>query len=170
VLGRIAAPFGVKGLVKVKPFTARFEALLDYDEVLVGRGEAEGDAQWSPVRLRGGRRHGDVLLLEFEGVGDRDHAERLQGCSIAVRRESLPRPETDEIYLVDLIGSEVVDGSGCRLGVIDGFIGVGDSQVMRVVDDSGAKRRERLIPLLEQYVVAVEAERRRVTVDWPEDF
>ncbi len=161
------APFGVKGLLKVKPFTALPEALLGYRDVLVGR-ESEGG--WSPMRVRGGRRHGEGLVMELEGIGDRERADPLKGCSIAVERDALPPIGSDEVYLVDLIGAEVFGTDGGRLGVIDGFLGVGDSQVMRVVDDSGAKRKEHLIPFLSQYVVAVETDQRRVTADWPEDF
>jgi 16S rRNA processing protein RimM len=168
VLGRVLAPFGVRGTLRVKAFTADPEVLLGYRDLLFQAPGEEG--RWQPIRIREGRRHGDGLVVDFEGIEDRDRAEGLKGGTLGVRRGELPAPHAGEIYLVDLIGAEVRSVSGERLGVVDGFLPVGDSQVMRVKGEGGSGTRERLVPFLEQYVVEVELGARRITVDWPSDL
>lgn len=160
VMGRIAAPYGVKGWVKVHPYTEYLDNLLDYPIWRLGRADS-----WRPYRVLEGRPHNRYLLAELEGVSDRDAAERLRGLEIAVARAELPEPDEDEYYWDDLIGLEVVNTSGLSLGRVDGLLETGAHDVLRVVGD-----RERLIPFTAPIVLEVDPSAGRIRVDWEAEY
>jgi 16S rRNA processing protein RimM len=161
VMGRIAGPFGIKGWVKVQPFTGAVDGLLGYPVWwLLGR-----DGVWSERRLCDGTAHGRVLVARLSGCEDRDAAAGLKGAEIAVPRAELPRSAQGEYYWADLIGLEVANREGVRLGRVLRLIETGANQVLVLGGD-----RERLIPFIEPVVVAVDLASGRLTVDWEADF
>lgn len=160
VMGRVAAPYGVKGWVKVHPYTEYLDSLLDYPVWRLGKSGA-----WRSYRVLEGRPHGRFLLAELEGVGDRDAAERLRGMDVAVARDELPELEEGEYYWDDLIGLEVVTVSGLSLGRVEGLLETGAHDVLRVVGE-----RERLIPFTTPIVLEVDRSARRIRVDWEAEY
>ena len=86
---------------------------------------------------------------------------------MAVRREALPKPAEHEFYQADLIGFEVVNGQGERLGTVTGFFSAGGAnEVMRVAHES----RERLLPATAEVIRRVDLEAGKVEVEWGADW
>lgn len=162
VMGRVAAPYAVKGWLKVQPFTEYVDGLLDYPTWWLGR-----KSTWQEYRVLEGKVHGQTLLVQLEGVDDRDAAERMQGMDIAVMREELPAAEEGEYYWDDLIGLAVVNLEGVTLGKVTGLLETGAHEVLRVKDEGG---EERLIPFVEAYVREVDTAAGRIEVDWGLDY
>ena len=161
VVGRVSGLFGVRGWVKVHSHTRPPDNLLGFGEVEVGA--ADG---WQPLRVAECRRHGKTFIARFEGVEDRDQAAGLVGRDLAVRRRQLPGTEPGEVYWVDLIGLEVVNLRGERLGRVRELIETGADDVM-VLD----AERERLVPFARDRVVRqVDLEAGRILVDWELDY
>jgi len=160
VMGRIAAPYGVKGWVKVHAYTEYLDSLLDYPLWRLGK-----DGAWRSYRVLEGRLHNRFLLAELEGVVDRDAAERLRGMEVAVARDELPKPDEDEYYWADLIGLNVVNASGVSLGRVKGLLETGAHDVLRVIGD-----RERLIPFTAPIVLEVDLSAGYIRVDWEADY
>ena len=73
------------------------------------------------VKIAAVRSHKERPLLLLEGVADRTAAEALRGCKLFVRREDLPEPDDDEVYLEDLLGCDVILPDGARIGRLDHF-------------------------------------------------
>lgn len=161
VMGRVAAPYAVKGWLKLKTFTEHLDSLLDYEVWQIGKG---GD--WKPYRLLDGRIHGQTLLASLEGVNDRTAAEALVGKDVAVSREEMPEADEDEWYWDDLIGLQVVNLAGEALGRVDGLLETGANDVLQVRDGE----TERLLPFVEAVVKEVDLEAGRVVVDWGLDY
>ncbi|MBI5329254.1 MAG: ribosome maturation factor RimM [Betaproteobacteria bacterium] len=159
-MGRIVAPYAVKGWVRIHPFTEYLDSLLDYDVWWLGKPGA-----WREFRMVDGKVHGQYLLAELDGVGDRTAAEALQGLEIAVKRDEFPEIEADEYYWDDLIGLEVVNAEGVVLGKVQGLLETGAHDVLKVMGE-----RERLIPFVEAYVREVDKAARRIQVDWGADW
>jgi len=159
-MGRIAAPYGVRGWVKVQPYTEWLDGLLDFPRWRLGN-----KGEWHTKALLQGRPHGRYLLVQLAGVEDRDAAERLRGMEVAVARAELPPPAADEYYWADLIGLEVVNVAGELLGRVEGLLQTGAHDVLRVVAE-----RERLIPFTAPIVVAVEPTAGVIRVDWEADY
>lgn len=161
VLGRIAGAHGVRGELRVKPFTGSVDALLEFGHWLVG-----GEGRWQERKLVSGRTHGAVLLVRLDGVTDRDAALDLRGSDVAVRRDALPHLADDEYYWSDLAGLTVTAADGTRLGTVERLFATGANDVMVVHGD-----RERLIPfVLDQVVKRVDLKAGTVEVDWDPDF
>ena len=159
-MGRVAAPFAVHGWVKGQPFTEYLDSLLDYPVWRLGKNGA-----WREYRLLDGQVHGQQLIVQLEGVDDRDQAECIRGLEIAVHRDELPEAEEDAYYWDDLIGLEVVNQEGVSLGRVAGLLETGVHDVLEVVDD-----RKRLIPFTEPIVVEVDKAAGRILVDWGLDY
>jgi 16S rRNA processing protein RimM len=79
----------------------------------------------------------------------------------------LPPTEQDEFYWTDLIGLQVVNRQGERLGKVVELISTGAHEVLRVLSEAGT---ERLLPFIEQVVEEVDLENRIVRVAWELDW
>ncbi len=168
-MGRVAAPYGVKGWVKVQPFTEYLDSLLDYPVWRLSRAGQDAQREWQAYPLLEGRLHNRFLLAQLEGVADRGAAEHLQGMEVAVARDELPPAEEDEYYWDDLIGLEVVNAEGLNLGRVEGLLETGAHDVLRVMGPP-EDARERLIPFTAPIVLEVDLTARRIRVDWGRDF
>jgi len=106
-------------------------------------------------------------VARFEGCEDRDKAGTYRGFEVALRREDLPTPAKHEFYQADLIGLEVVNGQGERLGKVTGFFSAGGAnEVMRIAHESG----ERLLPATPEVIRRVDLEGGTVEVEWRADW
>ena len=159
-MGRIVGPFGVQGWLKVKTFTEAPEGLGEFREWTVRAQDG-----WRVMSLEDFAVHSKGPVAKLAGCDDREGAERLRGCDVAVSREALGEADEGTLYWVDLVGLDVVDESGEPLGKVDGLFETGETSVLVV---KGV--RERLIPFVSQYVKAVDREARRITVDWKADY
>ena len=159
-MGRIAAPYAVRGWIKVQPFTEYLDSLLDYPVWRLGK-----PTGWQEYRVLEARVHSNHLIAQLEGVNDRSQAEALQGLEIAVARDELPEAEEDEYYWDDLIGLDVVNLDGVNLGKVTGLLETGAHDVLEVEGD-----KKRLIPFTEPIVVEVDLKTGRIQVDWGADY
>lgn len=161
IVGKVTAPWGVKGWVKLLSHTDPADNLLDYADVELGR-----EGRWRSACLSEGHRQGKGLVGRFEGVTDRDGAEDLRGLDIAVRRSQLPPVEQGEYYWADLVGLRVENTDGVDFGTVERMLATGANDVLIVRGD-----RERLIPFVRpDVVVAVDVDAGLIRVDWDADF
>ena len=160
VMGRILGPFGVKGWVKVKTFTAEPDALAEFDRWLL-----HAKAGWREAEIEGFEVHSKGPVAKIAGCDDREGALALGGADVAVTRAALGEAGEGSIYWVDLVGLDVVDEGGKRLGTVDGLFESGETSVLVVKNG-----RERMIPFVPEYVKAVDREARRITVDWKPEY
>lgn len=167
VVGRVTAPFGVKGWVRISSYTDPAENLMEYAPWFVLRAGA-----WQELAVEEREMRGRTILVRLRGCGTRDEAAALRGSEIAVRPESLPALAQGEYYWRQLVGCTVIDLSGQRLGTVVRMMATGSNDVMVVRgDERSLDRRERLIPFLEESVIReVDLERSRIRVDWDADF
>ncbi len=159
-MATVAAPFGVKGWVKIQPFSEMDDALADYAEWQIKRGE-----QWVSYAVREFKLHGNGVVVSLAGVDDRDTAFALRGSEIAVPRASLPPAPENEYYWSDLIGLDVVNSQSVLLGQVEKILEAGAHDVLVVRGE-----RERLIPFVGQVVLEVDLSAHRILVDWHADF
>jgi 16S rRNA processing protein RimM len=159
-MGRINAPFGVKGWVKIQPFTETLDALLDYPVWQIGKG-----SQWQELEIEEATVHGDFIVAKLASCNDRDAAYALRGQEIAVNREDLPGTEEGEYYWEDLIGLTVVNREGTELGKVSKLLETGANDVLVVKGE-----KEILIPFVEVYVLNVDLAQGRIEVDWGLDY
>jgi len=161
VVGKISAPYGVKGWVKVFSYTDPMDNILQYQPWFIRRKDG-----WKSIEVEGGRIHGKTVVAQITGVDNRDDAEQLKGLEIAVLREQLPEPEADEFYWIDLIGLEVINQQGIVLGVVDHLLETGANDVLVIKGE-----KERLVPyVLDEFIKEVDLKNKKILVDWDADF
>jgi 16S rRNA processing protein RimM len=160
VMGRIAAPFGVKGWVKVQPYSEDPDALMDFESWCVGRG-----AQQVQYTVEAIQDHGNALVAKLAGIDDRDAAYALRGQEISVARSDLPPPEENEFYWSDLVGLAAVNRDGIELGTVTSLLETGAHDVLVV-----QVKREHLIPFVAAFVGRVDLAGGTIEVDWGEDW
>src|SRR4051812_39163627 len=89
VVGRVLAPYGVKGWVKIEPYTESPESLQSFtDQWHLGRGEGGGEAgnRWKRVAVAESALHSGNIVARFQGCEDRDAALGYRGMQVAVPR------------------------------------------------------------------------------------
>jgi 16S rRNA processing protein RimM len=161
VMGRIAAPYGVKGWVHVAAYTELPENLLNYLPWHIHR-----QGNWQAVDIVAGRVHGKGLVVQLQGCADRDAAAALRGADIGIYRSQLPPVAAGEYYWSDLAGMKVIATDDRVLGRLDHLFETGANDVMVVKGE-----REYLVPFIEGPVVkSVDPETREIRVDWDPDF
>jgi 16S rRNA processing protein RimM len=164
-MGRVLGAYGLKGWLKAKPYTALPDTLLDFDRWwLAGR---NGSEAWKEFSVLSARVHADHVVVELDGLADRESSALWRGALVGVPRKKLPRLRKGEIYWADLNGFVVVNRTEQMLGHVSGMMDTGAHAVLRVMAEDG---RERLIPMVPVYLDAIDAEERRVRVDWQLDF
>lgn len=161
VMGRVAIPYGVKGWVKIQPFTESVDSLLDYPEWWMG-----DEARWQLCEVEEVGVHGKSVIAKFAGCDDRTAAFALKGKEIAVPREDLPETDDDEYYWSDLVGLEVENLQQQPFGKIKEVFATGANDVL-VVQGEG---KERLIPFTNEVIRQVDLAAGRMQVDWDADF
>lgn len=182
-VGRIIGAWGIKGWLKVQPFSAEADALLAAPHWYVKPPEdavprpALPNAPVFPevLAITDVREHGGAIVAFAEGVADRTAAESLRGARLFVSRAEFPAAGEDEYYWADLIGLEVRNRQGEHLGTVSGLLETGPQSVLRVKrqgaeGEGPAPADELLIPFVSAYVDDVDLERRLVSVDWGPDF
>ena len=159
-MGRIGAPFGVKGWIKVQPNTAAISNLLAYRTWWVGDGE-----DWQERAVEDAKVQGSAVIARLAGFEDRDAAVALRGRTVAVPRAALVPAGSGEYYWADLIGLAVVNSGAQELGRVVGMMQTGANDVMVVQGE-----RERLIPFVATVIREVDLAGGTVRVDWGADF
>ena len=158
-LGRIGAPYGIKGWVHVQSFTDPPEKLLKYRSwSLRARGEE------STHTVVEGRPQGSGVVARLEGFEDRDRAALLHGSVISVARSVLPKLRQREFYQADLIGLSVANLEGAALGKITHFMETPGGDVMVVRGEAG---HEHWVPATKEHLSKVDLATGAVVVDWP---
>lgn len=163
VLGRIAGPHGIRGQIKVIPFTEYVDGLMEYPVWYLSRDEKN----WQIVRPATFFIHDNLLIVTLTEYSDRTSASELKGLLVAVPRSQLPplsKDGEDGYYWTDLIGISVVNMQGEPLGTVAGLFETGANDVLRVRLSGSSK--EELIPFVDQVIRQVDLESRQITVDW----
>ncbi len=159
-LGVLRGAYGVRGWVRVQPYSSQATVLRSASQWwLIGDGALS-------VEASGVRRQGASLVAKLHGCETPEHAEALRGRVIAVSRASFPPAGEGEVYWVDLIGARVVNRRGIELGTVAEVTNNGAQDLLEV------KQGERLLllPMVEQYVDEVDLTQRMLKVDWEVDW
>lgn len=154
-VGRVLGPFGLKGELKVQSLTdnaARFER---GSRLFAGR---------DPVTVASSREAQGYVFVHLKGFTDRAAVERFRHAMLQVPESGLaPLPE-GEYYRFQLIGLTVVDRDGAVLGTLDEVIETGANDVYRVHPAEGP---DLLLPALDDVIISIDLDARRMVVDPP---
>ena len=161
-IGKVVKTHGLKGHLKVLPYGETFSTLAAEEKItanlLDGTSLTLTVAEIHP--------HQKTFLLISRELGTVEEAHRLVGAELCVPESRLPPTESDEFYWYQLIGLEVVNTEGEKLGTLEEIIETGSNDVYVV----RRGREEILVPAIEEVVREVDLQRRLMTVDLPETY
>ncbi|HAF54281.1 MAG TPA: 16S rRNA processing protein RimM [Thauera sp.] len=170
VLGRIVAPFGVQGWLKIHPFGDDPAAWRKMPHWWLSLDDNAPDAQWKQYTLTACRAHGKGLVAALAEVPDRNAAEAIDGFFVGAPRDALPQPAEGEYYWGDLVGLTVINEAGEILGTVASLLSTGAHDVLQVQDGDDKGGVERLIPFVAAYVLDVDLAAREIRVSWQKDW
>lgn len=190
-LGRIVSAYGVKGWIKVQPFSMPADVLLGAKSWWLlppasPLGKANDPPSAMKVTVVASRPHGGTVVAQLKDYSVREEVELFKAYTVAVPRAEFPPAEEDEFYWVDLIGCRVfgqLDGKPSLIGEVLDVTDNGAHAVLRVgrgrLDLQGELVFERnkngrivdvLVPFVETHIQQVDLKARRIESDWPVDF
>lgn len=147
LLGKITKPHGIRGEVKIYPYSGQPENFLDYRKVYIGP-----DGERVPYEVERSRVQGKTVILRLTGCTDRNTAETLVENEVWLDRDDLPELSEDEYYWADLEGKIVRTEEGRELGRVTGMLDSGAHDILSV---TGAGH-EYLIPMREEFIVSID--------------
>lgn len=126
IVAKIGAAHGVRGEVKLWPFTQDPMAVAEYGPL-----ETKDGARRFEIETV--RAAGNHLVARLKGVGDRDAAQALTNTELYVSRDRLPSIDEDHTYYhSDLIGLDAVDESGVQIGTVHAVHDFGAGSVLEI--------------------------------------
>ncbi len=153
-VGFLRRAHGVHGEMIMDVLTAYPERLRPGRKVFVGD-------EHEPVRLAAVRRHTPALLVRLEGCNTPEETARYRNKLVSVRVDELPPLPEGEYYHHQLIGLAVVTEAGETVGVLAEILETGANDVYLVRKTDGT---ELLLPAIEDVILAVDLEQKRVVV------
>lgn len=157
VIGKIVAPHGVRGDIRIMPLTDRPEQFLNLSYLLLEDGRQ--------LTVKAARFHKRMVLVSTKEITTMNDAELLRDKKILIRAEDLPPLEEGRFYVADLIGLPVFDEEGKQLGSFKDSITTGSNDVYIVAVPGG---KDLLIPALKIYVREINLQEKRIVVKLPE--
>ena len=159
VLGRVLRPHGIRGELRLEVITAYPERIVEGGRVYLGTDPQEANAAELRRVIRV-RRHQQYLIMELEGISDRDEADAFRDYYVMVALEDAVPLEEGEFYLFQVLGMEVYTDEDEHLGQVSDIIETGANDVYVVHGPSG----EILLPDIEECILKVDVPAGRMTV------
>jgi 16S rRNA processing protein RimM len=156
-VGAVAGSFGVRGEVRLKSFTVEPEDVARYGPLTTEDGSRS-------FRIEIARPVKGGFAARLSGVGTKEAADALRGTRLYAPRARLPSLPDDEYYHADLIGLEVHDTGGVRLGRIQAVLNHGAADLLEVRRETGTV----LLPFTVEAVPTIDLASGRVVADPPD--
>lgn len=160
LLGKVVAPHGLRGQLRVVTYSGESANLAALDSIILKGPNGELDT----FAVAHAAIHGKKVLITLQDYSDINQVTHLVGRELYARRDQLPELPPGEYYWCDLLGLQVVTAAGESLGRLSEIIATGSNDVY-VVSGEG---REYLIPALEDVVLEIKPDDGLMTVSMPE--
>jgi 16S rRNA processing protein RimM len=156
LIGIVRRPHGTAGEVSVEPVSEAIERFEHLERVLIrdGRGTRS-------VAVKSARRSGERMLMQFEGIGDREAARALASAEIGVRRQDVwPLPQ-DCYYIFEVVGCRVFGVDGRDIGVVEDVMDLPANDVLVVRTEKG----EALVPVTRNVIRKVDLKGKCIVIE-----
>ena len=155
-IGQIVNTFGIKGMVKIKPFTDDIRRFDRLKKIYISNKNGKKEYQIQEVKY-----HKNMVLMKLEGVDTPEQADLLRQSYLLVDRADEEPLEEGVYYIVDLLGLEVYTDDNKLLGKVDDIFNTGSNDIYVVKDEMG---KQILLPGIPDVLKNVDLEKGRITV------
>lgn len=155
-IGQIVNTFGIKGQVKVTPFTDDIHRFDELKKVILEKNKKVQERKIEEVTY-----HKNMVLIKFKGIEDINMAETLRNSYLKIKREDAKELPEDTYYIADLLGLAVYTEDGEYLGKVDDIYSTKANDVYVVKDEEG---KQILLPGTKEVIQKVDLEKETITV------
>ena len=156
-IGQIVNTNGLKGVVKVNPFTDDISKFEDLKYVYI-----QLKNELKKVKIEQVRYVKNMVMLKLAGIDTVEEAEKYRNFYLKTEKESQEDLGEDTYYIVDLIGLDVYSDKNEYLGKIEDVFPTGSNDVYVVKDNLG---KQILIPAITDVVKKVDLKNKKMTIN-----
>ncbi|RAO99726.1 hypothetical protein PW5551_01445 [Petrotoga sp. 9PW.55.5.1] len=166
-VGKIVNSHGVKGEVKILPFTNLKSLIRELDHVILFNPSNKSFFFSKVLKVKDLNR---FYVLALQGVTNIDEAKKMMGYEIYTDMKNLPYLEEDEYYWFEILESKVYYEDGEYIGQVQEIIETGANDVISVVkEEPNGETKETLIPMTDYYIVDLKKNEKTIItkkMDW----
>ena len=151
-LGKITAPQGIKGEVRVYPYTDELTRFSEIEAVLL-----DGQKR----KIQNARYMKNMAVLKLEGVDDRNMAESLRNKELLLAKEDLWEQPEDTYFIDDLVGCTVVSEDGAAVGMLKSIISRPAQDLYEIERADGSTF---LLPAVKEFIKNVDLDNKTITI------
>lgn len=155
-VGQIVNTFGIKGQVKVVPFTDDVERFEELNEVYI---EKKNELQLFQIEQI--NYHKNMVIIKFKGINTIEEAEKYRNCYLKIDRKHAKKLPKDTYFIADLLGLPVYTDEGKLLGKVDDIYNSGSSDIYVVKDEMG---KQVLLPSIPEVLKEIDLENEKIIV------
>ena len=155
-IGQIVNTFGIKGMVKVKPFTDNIERFSNLEKIYIKNKLGQTEYKIQEVKY-----HKNMVLVKFEGIKNPEQADLLRNSYLIVDRETEEPLEAGRYYIVDMIGLDVFTDDNEYLGKLEDIYNTGSNDIYVVKNELG---KQVLLPAIEDVIKNIDMDNKKVIV------
>ncbi len=151
-IGQIVNTHGIRGEIKLNPWTDDINDILDLDVLYLKNGDV--------MHIEQSKIHKNCVIIRFSEIPDMNTAERLKGTVLFTEKTELPE---GRYYIADLLGMQVFEND-VLLGKIQDVFATGANDVYDIKTPEG---KSILIPVIENVILSVDVKTKRMEVSLP---
>ncbi|MBD9158430.1 MAG: 16S rRNA processing protein RimM [Clostridiales bacterium] len=155
-IGQIVNTFGIKGMVKVKPFTDNIERFNNLEKIYIKNKSGQTEYKIQEIKY-----HKNMVLIKFEGIENPEQADLLRNSYLIVDRETEEPLEPGRYYIVDMIGLDVFTDDNEYLGKLEDIYNTGSNDIYVVKNELG---KQVLLPAIEDVIKNIDMDNKKVIV------
>lgn len=155
-VGQIVNTFGIKGFIKVKPFTDDVERFEELKTVYICKKDKLEEVKIEEVKY-----HKDMVLLKVKGIDDLNQAEKLKGFYLKIDRKHAKKLPKDTYFIADLLGLEVYSDENEYLGKLEDIFKTGANDVYVIKNELG---KQLLLPSIPEVIKEIDLEKEKIIV------
>lgn len=155
-IGQIVNHFGIKGMVKVNPFTDDISQFEKLKSILLVK-----DGKISEVEIEETKYSKNQVLLKLKGIDTVEEAEKYRGCYLKIARSNSKKLPKDTYFIADLLGLTVYTDENILLGKVEDIYNSGANDIYVIKSEDG---KQILLPGTKEVIKQIDLEQERITV------
>ena len=155
-VGQIVNTQGLKGEVRVYPFTDEIDRFDELEEFYLGK---DLNTTWEVERVR---YKGNMVIMKIKGIDTVEMAEKLKNKFMYVSRENSRELDEDEYFISDMIGIDVYTVEGKHVGTLKDVLQYSANDVYVT---KGLENQEYMIPAMMKFVPTIDIDERKMIID-----
>lgn len=156
-IGQIVNTHGLKGHLKVVPFTDDINRFKDLKNIYIDFKNELIECTIQEVKFIK-----NLVMLKLEDIDDINDAEKYKGCYLKINRKDAKKLDKNTYFIADLIGLDVYDMQNNKIGILDDIFPTGSNDVYVVNLEDG---KQILLPAISKVIKEINVEQRKIIVD-----